>query len=184
MSWRICLLSKFSDFQNGDFVLNFRQIKNSNKNFIERDFVLKVNFLFIYFFLPSPSIRFKNRTWPPGAPTFAHHCFTISYLFVTQRSRGFEGRRRTQAAEWPRLAHLWWFQGSAADGAEASKVGQVGRSAHHAQGLALYRLHGGNKCKRATHMMRAFHTVNFGSVRGIHYALCSGVLERMGRRLS
>lgn len=63
-----------------------------------------------------------------------------SYLFVTQRCGGFEGRRRTQAAEGPRLADLWWFQWAAIHSAEAAQVGQVGGGADHAQRFAFHRL--------------------------------------------
>lgn len=63
-----------------------------------------------------------------------------SYLFVSQRGGGFEGRRGAQTAEGPRLAGLRRLQGAAAGGADAAQVGRVGGATDHAERLAFYRL--------------------------------------------
>lgn len=73
--------------------------------------------------------------------------FGISYLFVAQCSGGLQRWCRTQTAERPRLAYLWWFQRASTDGADATQVGQVWGDTDCAQRLAIYNLHNTNECK-------------------------------------
>lgn len=73
-----------------------------------------------------------------------------SYLFISQRSRGFEWGCGAQAAERPGLADLRRLQGPATDGTEAAQVRQMSRGPDHAQRLAFHSLHGTVKGRRAS----------------------------------
>lgn len=75
--------------------------------------------------------------------------FACSYLFVAQCSGGLQRWCRTQTAERPRLAYLWWFQGASTDGADVAQVGQVWGDTDCAQRLAIYNLQNKNERKCA-----------------------------------